>query len=75
MKKVSKFVLKENAEVLSKEEMKLILGGAYTCCCYFSNGQTDCSNYVATSLNNAAYDANYACYGENSGDHLCGYAG
>lgn len=72
MKKVSKFVLKENAEVLSKEEMKLILGGAYTCCCYMS-GQLDCSNYAATSLNDAAYDANYACYGEGSGTYACVY--
>lgn len=73
MKKVSKFVLRENVEVLSEEEMKLILGGSYRCCCYMSSGKADCSNYIATSLDDAAYDANYACYGESGGEHLCSY--
>ena len=33
MKKVSKIFLKENADVLGKDEMKFILGGVYRCCC------------------------------------------
>lgn len=34
MKKVSKFLLRENVEVLNEQEMKLLLGGVtYRCCC------------------------------------------
>lgn len=37
MKKVSKFLLREEVEVLNDEEMKLLLGGAYRCCCNWSD--------------------------------------
>lgn len=47
MKKISKFTLKEDAEALSQEEMKLILGGyTYRCCCGMG-ASVDCFNVTA----------------------------
>ena len=59
MKKIQKFVLNENAEILDKDEMKLLLGGgAYFCYCYHPNDKI----YYMVVTANSAYRASYAVY-------------
>lgn len=60
MKKLSKIVVKDQAETLNKEEMKLILGGSgyrtYLCCCGMGQiSQEDCSNVISNSSSDASY--------------------
>lgn len=62
MKRVSRILLKENAEILGKDEMKLIMGGSYYCCCRAQGSSSyDCSNYIAETFYHALYDVGYVC--------------
>lgn len=73
MKKLSKIVVKDQAETLNKEEMKLILGGSgyrfYHCCCGMGQvSQDDCNNIMAGSYNDAVYDmSTLFCSGGSAG--------
>lgn len=61
MKKVSKFLLRENVEVLGKDEMKFILGGStYRCCCG-QGSNVNCFDVNATSEDNAIWALSYIC--------------
>ena len=79
MKKIEKFVLNENAEILNKEEMKLLLGGGIYGCTCFEEGfnesgvyYTECGYYriEATNFGGALDIADELCNGDNR-DHIC----
>lgn len=61
MKKLSKLVVKDQAEVLQEDEMKLIVGGAYYKCFCGAAGNRSPFPVSATSLDNALYGLSYAC--------------
>ena len=63
MKKVTKIFLKDKFELLSDDEMKLVLGGSvYRCCCGMGDGTNYCFNYSADSWNQAAGYMVDVCY-------------
>lgn len=75
MKKLSKIVVKDQAEALNKEEMKLILGGSgyttYHCCCGMGQvSQDDCTNIISQSSNDAVYTMSQICAGGMGGCFL-----
>ena len=55
MKKLSRILLKEKANVLKKDEMKTLLGaGSYKCTCYYDNGVTVYTTITAPDFESAA---------------------
>lgn len=61
MKKLSKLVVKDQAEVLHEDEMKLIVGGGtYRCFCGAS-GDRGRIYVTASSLDEALFGLSYAC--------------
>lgn len=65
MKKLSKIVVKDQAETLNKEEMKLILGGGATYRCYCGMGSDAIGPIYVTAIN-----LNEALFGLS---HICRY--
>jgi natural product precursor len=61
--KVSKFVLRESTDVLlSKEEMKLILGGStYRCFCSKGGREAYFFNVEASTWRDAIWGISYTC--------------
>lgn len=64
MKHLSKIVVKDQAETLNKEEMKLIVGGTiYRCCCGMGS-TSKCYNVSASNSDWAAlFLTNVCSYG------------
>lgn len=61
MKKLSKLVVKDQAEALHEDEMKLILGGGtYKCFCGAS-GSGNSFYTTASTLDDALFGLSYAC--------------
>lgn len=70
MKKLSKIVVKDQAETLNKEEMKLILGGyggynsftTYRCCCGMGQvSEENCIYFSGYSSDEAVYYLALTC--------------
>lgn len=61
MKKVSKLILRENVEVLQKNEMKHILGGGvYRCFCGMG-ATASVFNVYADNVEDALYGISHVC--------------
>lgn len=74
MKKLSKIVVKDQAETLDKEEMKLILGGsarAYFCCCGIKEDYGSCQELHEYGINYALAIMRAHCYNSYGGEARC----
>lgn len=74
MKHLSRISLVKGESILSKEDMKRIVGkGTYRCCCGMG-GAAPCFNVTAPTIDDALLALNELCYTGYGGNGGCFYS-